>query len=313
MPLVTFLLRRFAFGAFVVALTAVAAFGGMRLARPDLFPGPLVSGTLEDLERVVLRGDFGAACFQIGCPPLREYMADFWTADVYLLAGTFAFGITLGLAGGVWCAQRPRTRASRAVEAVGAFLYITPAYVLGLGMLLLFAPVIGIIQVPVFFELHAYLSPTEDPVTFLTAMTVPWLVTAAPLAGMVMRVTLGLIREVEDEDYIRTAFAKGLTRRRVIRRHAAPTAYVPIASLIGISVPLLVMNTILVETVFNIPGNFRFIRKAVVGPAPPGPDPDYPSLQILSIYIAIFTVAITFLVDVALAYLEPRLRRQGPA
>jgi peptide/nickel transport system permease protein len=307
-----FFARRLAWGVVVIALTAFAAFGGLRALRPELFEGTgWWEGTRGDLERVFLRGDMGPACFNIGCPPLGDYMKTFWTADLWLLAGTFGFGIALGLLGGTWCAVRPRSRASRALEAFAALFYCTPVYVVGLGLLLLFAPVIGIFEVPVFFELHTYLSPTENPVTFLTAMAVPWLVSAAPLAAMIMRVTLGLIREVEEEDYVRTAFAKGLSRTRVVRRHAAPTAYVPVAALIGISVPLIVMNAILVETVFNIPGNFRFIRRAIVGPDPPGPNPDYESLQILSIYIAIFTVVITLCVDVAMAYLEPRLRRSA--
>ena len=309
-----FLLRRLAWSVIVVGVTAFFAFGGMRAARPELWPGEgWWEGTRGDFRRVFVDGDLGPACFNIGCPPLEDYIREFWTADLWLLIGTLGLGVVLGLLGGVWCAMRPRSAASRALEAAGAVFYCTPVYVVGLGLLLLFAPVIGVLEVPVFFELHAYLSPTEDPVTFLTAMTVPWLVSAAPLAAMVMRVTLGLIREVEHEDYVRTGYAKGLTHRAVIRRHAAPTAYVPVASLIGISVPLIVLNAILVETVFNIPGNFRFLRRAIVGPEPPGPNPDYEALQILSIYVAVFTVVATLLVDVVLAYLEPRIRRGGLA
>jgi peptide/nickel transport system permease protein len=107
-------------------------------------------------------------------------------------------------------------------------------------------------------------------------MLVPWTVAAAPLAAGCLRLTLGLIRDVEKEDYVRTAAAKGLSHRQVISRHARPATSIPVAAYVGVSVPWIVTNAILVETVFNVPGSFRYIRKAVIGPEPPGRCPTTP-------------------------------------
>lgn len=289
--------------------TAVLAYGGIRALRPELFEGqPLLDGLARDLDRVFLHFDLGDACFQIGCPPLNEMLLRNVQGDLWLLAGTFGFGVAGGVAGGVWCATRPRTRGARALESIAMAAYRTPVYVLGLGLLLLFAPPFGLVELPLFFDLHTYVSPFENPWVFFGAMLVPWLVSAAPLAAGCLRLTLALIRDVEHEDYVRTAAAKGLRHREVIRRHAARATKLPVAAHVGVSVPWVVTNAVLVEIVFNVPGNFRFIRRAVTGPVPPGPVPDYPSLQAFAVYTAIFIIAATIVADLVVARLDPRFR-----
>jgi peptide/nickel transport system permease protein len=306
---VAFLFGRLVWAVAVVAFTALFAYGGLRLLRPELYPGQgWLEGVRGDLDKVFLHGDLGPACFQIGCPPLNEYVVKFFPADIYLLLGALSIGVVGGFLAGVWCASRPRSRGARALEAFAMLALCTPAYVVGLTLLLLFAPLIGVWELPWFFDLHVYVSPTDDPWTFFRALLVPCLVVAAPLAAVIMRVTMGLTIETLGEDYVRTARAKGLSHRQTVRRHGAPTTYVPVAALTGVSVPILVLNMALVETVFNVPGVFRFIRKAIIGPTPPGPNPDYESLQALSMYTAIFIALATLLVDMALAALDPRIR-----
>jgi peptide/nickel transport system permease protein len=311
--LAAFLLRRLAWAVLMVLGTAVLAYGGLRALRPELFEGQaLLPGLRSDLERVFLHFDMGDACFQIGCPPLREILLRNVEADLWLLGGTFAFGVAGGVAGAVWCAARQGSRGARALESVAMAAYCTPSYVLGLGLLLLFAPPFGVLEVPVFFKLHTYTSVFDNPFVFIGAMLVPWLVAAAPLAAGCLRLTLALIRDVEHDDFVRTARAKGLDRGPVMR-HAARATFVPLASYVGVSVPWVVTNAVLVEIVFNVPGNFRFIRKAVIGPVPPGPVPDYPSLQAFAVYTAIFIIIGTILADIAVARLDPRIRARGRA
>lgn len=307
-----FLVRRLAWAALILFLTAVLAYGGIRALRPELFEGQTLLGGLRgDLERVFLHFQLGDACFQIGCPPLSEIILRNYQADILLLAGTFLLGTVGGMAGGAWCAARPGTRSARALESAAAIAYCTPVYVLGLGLLLLFAPPFGLVELPVLFTLHTYVSPFENPLVFLGAMLVPWLVAAAPLAAGCLRLTLGLIRDTEHEDFVRTAAAKGLSHEQVLRRHAARATRVPLAAYVGVSVPWIVTNAVLVEIVFNVPGNFRFIRKAVIGHEPPGPVPDYPSLQAFAVYTAIFIILATLIADLAVAALDPRIRAAG--
>ncbi len=303
-----FVVRRLGWGVLVVAATAFLAFGGIRALRPELFAGQgWLEGVVADFDKV-LSWQFDPVAFTRG-RTMGEILADGFLTDVWFMAGTFAIGIGGGFAAGVWCASRRGSLPARGVEALAMLAFCTPVYVIGLGLLLLFAPPFGIWEFKPLFELHVYVSPIEDPLTFLRAMAVPWVVTALPLGAIVLRMTSSSIAEVMQEDYLRTAEGKGLSRREAVRRHAAPAAYVPVASFVSVSVPLVVTNMVLTEIVFNVPGVFRYFKKALEGPTPPGPDPDYASLQVFAIYAAVFIVVGTILADLVAARLDPRIKR----
>lgn len=297
-----YLVRRLLWGVAVVVLTAVFAYGGIRLLRPELDPSHnLVTGLWTDLRRVFVDRDLGHGCFASGCPSLNEIVARSWAADVFLMSGALVVGSLAGVAGGIFCATHPRSPVSRMLEIVAMVLFCMPVYVLGLGLLLLFAPDFGAFPFQPLFELHRYISPFEDPVTFLRAMIVPWLVLAAPLAAVCLRLTVATVVEVLDEEYMRTALGKGLSRRAAVRRHAAPAAYAPVTSYVGASIPLLVTNMVLVESVFSVPGFFIHLRKAAVSE-------DYMTLQAFAVYAAVFIVVASLLADLVLARLDPRIR-----
>ena len=302
-----FLFRRLAWGVVVVGATALIAYAGLRALRPELFEGTgLVEGVRGDFERL-LRWELPDQNFTQG-RTMEEIIADGWLTDVYFMAGTLLLGVGGGFAAGVWCANRRGRPGARLVEALAMLAFCTPVYVIGLLLLLAFAPPFGLWEFPLLFELHIFVAPVEDPITFLRAMAVPWIVTALPLAAIVLRLTISAIADVMQEDYIRTAHGKGLSRRQSVRRHAAPAAYLPVVSFVSVSVPLIVTNMVLTEIVFNVPGVFRYFKKAIEGPAPPGPAPDYPSLQTFAIYAAVFIVIGTIIADFAAARLDPKIR-----
>jgi peptide/nickel transport system permease protein len=300
-----YLLRRLILGVIVVGVTGLMAYGGFRVLRPDLFPEQsLLGGVRGDLERALLHLDFGDACMYSGCPQIH----DLWTrgvqADIWLMGGGLLLGAVAGVAGGAWCAVRPRSLGSRALEWLAMVLFCMPVYVMGLGLLLLFAPDFGFFPFSPLFEIHVYVAPFEDPVTFLRAMVVPWIVLAIPVAAVCLRLTLASILEVEHEEYVRTALAKGLSRRLAIRRHAAPSAYVPVAAYVGASIPLVVANLVLIEIVFSVPGFFRHTKKAIEGH-------DIPALQALSLWGAVFIVVFGLAADLVTARVDPRIRSSG--
>jgi peptide/nickel transport system permease protein len=297
--------RRLLWGAVVVLATAVAAFGLMRVLRPERYGGAAVlPGIREDLERAFLHFDLGDACGLPGCPAVSDLVRDGFAADLWLLAGAIAIGVLAGIAGGGWCAARPRTRSARALESLAMVGYCMPVYVAGLGLLLLFAPPFGLWQLPFFFEPHSYAAPTENPWDFVRSLLLPWLVLAMPIAAACLRVTVVMSLDVMHENYIRTAYAKGLPRRTVVRRHAAPAAYVSIAALMGATIPAVVTNLVLVEYVFSVPGVFRHTERAI-GQA------DLPLLQALAMWAAILIVVAGLLSDLVLAALDPRIRTAG--
>ena len=307
-----YIVRRLLFAAGTLVITAFFAYGIIRVLRPELYPGEATLGGLwSDVTDALLRLDLGESCMFFGCPPLKRMWLDGVWADLFLLAGGVVVGVVLGVLGGAWCAARPRSRASRALEAVAMVVYCTPAYVLGLLTLLLFAPPFGLVQLPHFFDPHSYAPPLEDPWDFLRSMLVPWLVVGGPLAAAIMRLVLALTLDAMGEDYVRTARAKGLTRARVVRRHAAPATYVSVASLFGASAPFMVTNMVLVEYVFSVPGFFRHMKRAL-GQAPGWPPGiDVPTLQALALWACVLIVSLSLLADLAIVRLDPKVRAGG--
>jgi peptide/nickel transport system permease protein len=311
---VLFLLRRLLFGAGTLVLTAFFAYGVIRLLRPELYPGePLLPSVWSDVERALLHLDFGGACMFPGCPSLRRMWTDGIWADLFLLSGGVVLGLVLGVAGGVWCAARPRARASRALESVAMVFFCTPTYVVGFTLLVLFAPPFGLLHLPLFFDPHSYAPPLQDPWDFTRSMLMPWLIVAAPLAAACLRLTLAICIDTVGEDYVRTASAKGLPWRLVVKRHAAPASYLSVASLFGVSAPIMVTNMVFAEYVFSVPGFFRHMKRAL-GQAPGWPPTiDFPTLQALAMWASVLIVTLSLLADLAIVRLDPRIRAGGGA
>jgi peptide/nickel transport system permease protein len=302
-----FLVRRLLWAAATVILTAFFAYGIIRLLRPDRYPpgASIITGTWDDVEDALFR-------FSLGEQYVHEEFVRGYAADLYLLAGGLVVALGLGIAGGIWCAARDRSRPARAVEGAAVFFLCTPVYALALGTLLLFAPPFGLLELPYFFDPNSYEAPQERPWDFVRSMLVPWLVVGAPLAGVILRLTLALTRDSMGEHWVRTARAKGLPHERVVRRHAAPASFVTVLSQFGASAPIMVMNVVLVEWVFSIPGFFRHMRRAL-GQNYGAPENyiDIPMLQGLAMWAAVLIVAVSLLADLAIVRIDPRIRAGG--
>lgn len=301
-----FLVRRVFWSAVVVVVVAAISFAGIRILRPELnFGIPLHQGLWDYMVGVFLHFDFGESWApNAGNVQVADELRQAYLADFSLVAGGLAAGVVMGLTGGAICAMHPRTGVARILEWLAAISLCAPVYVVALGTLLLFAPGFGVIQLPLFFEPHAYQHFHDDLWAWLRSLVVPWLILGAPLAGIVLRMTRGSMTEVLGDDYIRTAHAKGLAHSTVIRRHAVPAAAAPVASAAGVSIPLLVTNVVLIERVFSIPGVFRFTTDAV-------DDGDFPVLQMMAIFGAVLVVIASMAIDAVLAWLDPRVRAGG--
>ncbi len=129
----------------------------------------------------------------------------------------------------------------------------------------------------------------------------PALLLGVGLAGGVMRLTRTMMLEVLRQDYIRTAWAKGLRERSVILRHALKNAFIPVVTIIGLQVSVVVSGSVIIETIFNMPGVGRFFVGAIF-------QRDYPSIQGVVLVLAITIVLANLLVDLTYAYLDPRIR-----
>src|SRR5215207_5985235 len=310
---------RSAQGLCVVGITTALALAIPRWAHPDLYPDEQGWGGLADaMRRAFFHFDFGVACGWVGCPKVSDMWLRGYAADVWMLFGTVAIGVGAGFALGLWCAARADSRRARIVERAAVVLYCTPAYVFGLGVLLLFHPTFGTLPLPYFFDAAPIrVSPLSSPWDWFRTLLVPWLVAAAPLAAMCMRLVVALLREQQGTDHVRTAIAKGVPHKRVIRHHAGPFAHAATASLVGVSAPVVVINLILVERVFSVPGFFLHTWKAT-GRSGDGyqdgfrggkpPSIDLEMLVGIAIWASVFVVVLSFAMEFALLRLDPRVR-----
>jgi len=309
---VQFLLRRSISGAAVVFAVAAVACGGYRALRPDVFQGqPWLSSTWHDVVRALLHFDFGQSCSRPGCPSIHTLWAQGAGADAWMLLGTVAIGASVGIALGLWCARRPRTAVARALESAGMLAVCAPVYVVGLLLLTLFHPVFGRIHIPGIFDAtgDAYASPFTHPWGWLRTLLVPWLVAAAPIAGYMLRATIAMVREELDADHVRTARAKGLAARTVLRRHIAPPTFASNASLVWGLAPTLITNLVLIESLFAVPGFFSYASRALG--TSEGTSIDVPMLQAQAIWGAVLIVALGTASDLVLVRLDPRVRTRG--
>jgi peptide/nickel transport system permease protein len=284
--------------AAVVVLTTACAWALFHLLRPNLFGGD--DQTLPQfLDRAFLHFDFGRS-EQGNRRPVADLIREGLPADVALLSGGLAFGLGAGIVGGIACARRPRGLASRAAQAIALVGMCAPVYVVGLMALLLFGQDIGIVPFGIGIPLR-YVEFGDSPAGWLGALIVPWIVLGLPLAGMCLRLMLGSMTDVGETDYVRAARAKGLTEWRLLRRHVAPAALAPTAMLASSATPLLITNLVLVEQVFSVPGVFRDLTRSF-GTA------DVPLILGMTAVGALLIAVTTFLFDLFLVWLDPRVR-----
>jgi peptide/nickel transport system permease protein len=142
---------------------------------------------------------------------------------------------------------------------------------------------------------------TDDPISNLKAMAVPGFILGGALAGGVMRFTRSSMLEVLRQDYVRTAWAKGLSERVVVIRHALRNALIPVVTLIGLQLPIVVGGSVIIEQVYSIPGMGRYYIASVN-------QHDYPVIQAINLIVASVVVFANLGVDVLYSVIDPRIR-----
>jgi peptide/nickel transport system permease protein len=284
----------------VVAVTAITWLL-MHVLRPDLFDDgtSLPVGLADYLGGVFLHLDFGRS-WGVGTRPVGDLLRQGIGADVSLMAGGLAVGLLGGVAGGLVSGVRAGRPTSRVLEGAAMVALCAPVYVVGLQLLLLFGEDIGKVSLPVGIPL-GYVPLSEGLLRWLGSLVVPSIVLGLPLAGLCLRLMRASTVEALGAEYVRTARAKGLTDRSVLRRHVAPAAAAPAISLSGAAIPLMVTNIVLVENVFSIDGAFADLNRSIT-------QADMPLVLALTTLGALFIVTANLLVDLVLTWLDPRVR-----
>ena len=142
---------------------------------------------------------------------------------------------------------------------------------------------------------------TEDPLGNLGVFLIPSLILGTASAAGTMRLTRTMMLEVLRQDYIRTAWAKGLKERVVIMRHAVKNALIPVVTLIGLQLPILVGGSVIMENIFNLPGLGRLLLIALE-------DRDYPVVSGVNLFFGTAVLGINLMIDLIYPYLDPRVR-----
>ena len=310
-----YVLRRLALAIPTLVLVSVIVFSIMRLMPGDvvvrMVEGHAYAPTVDALRQelgldrpayvqyvewvggILLRGDFGSS-YWTRQPIWDEFISRF-PVTLELAALTILSSVIIGILVGIVSAAR-QDSASDYVGRILAILALSIPY-FGLAVLVVVLPSIWFRWTPV----YTYVPLTEDPLHNLKIMIVPALVFGVTRAGPIMRIMRSSLLEVLRQDYIRTAWSKGLPERAIVLRHALKNALIPVVSLIGLQMPLYLGGSVIIEAIFRLPGVGLFFFEALTRM-------DYPVVQSVNLIVAAMVVGLNLAIDLSYAFLDPRIR-----
>jgi len=240
-----------------------------------------------------LRLDFGDSLF-IG-KPVTEALLERAQPTGLLTLYSLTLSILIAIPAGVVAAIRPNSLLDRLLMVVSISGAAIPSFFFGILLILLFAVLLG------WLPSGGYVNFGDDPITHLKYMALPTVTLGFSAAGLLARLVRSTMLDVLNEDYVRTAYAKGLAQRHVILLHALRNAMIPVMTVIGISLAGMLGGAVVIETVFNIPGMGRLLVQSVTRR-------DFPVVQGAVLTIAAIEVFVMLVIDVLYVYVDPRVR-----
>ena len=307
-------LRRLLSAIPVLFIVSLISFGLMRLIPGD--PAAAIAGTsatpaqIEQLRRDLgldepvilqllhyyqglLQGDFGKSLLlgKVVLAATMERLPVTIGLSLYALVLTLLIGVTSGII----AALRQNTWVDQVAMMIAMLGISIPNFFLGLLMIIFFAVQLG------WLPSGGYIPFSQDPIGWLRSTTMPAISLALLQAGLLARITRSGMLEVLRQDYVRTARAKGLPERQVILKHALANALIPIVTVIGIIISLLLSGAVVTEALFSLPGMGQLLTQAVLSR-------DYPMVQGGLLLVTTFLVVVNVLVDILYALIDPRVR-----
>ena len=241
----------------------------------------------------VFTGDFGKSINR--GTTVAEELARALPVTIYYGLVAFVFAHLVGIPLGIICAIRRGKWLDNVITALANIGITVPVFWLGIILIYVFSLKLGWLPV------GGYTSPTEDLAMSLKQLIMPaFCLALVPLAGST-RQTRSAMLDVIHQDYMRTAWAKGLRERAVVVRHMIKNGILPVVTLSGMAVPMIIGGAVLVENVFSIPGMGRLATTALFAK-------DYALVQGVVMLVAIIVVVSNLLVDISYGYLDPRVR-----
>jgi len=313
-----YIIRRLILAIIVLVIVTLMVFLAMRLLPGDpilmiVTRGELTTTTEEEIAALrhqygldkpimvqyvtwlanVTRGDFGQSITQHQ-PVIKEIVRRLpITLHLSLLA--FFISIIIGIPAGVVCAVRRGTWIDTVVTVLANLGITIPIFWLGIMMIYLFA--LELRWLPVF----GYTSPFVNFWQSTRQLVMPVFCLAIFPIASAARQTRSSMLEVMRQDYIRTAWSKGLRERMIVIRHALKNALIPVVTLKGMSLSHIIGGSVLIETVYNIPGTGRLAVSGVFSQ-------DYMVVQAMVFFIAVTVLLVNLIIDISYGWLDPRIR-----
>lgn len=299
----------------VMIIVAVFVFLMLRLSPGD--PAAVIAGdyaTTEDVERIreqlglnepipfqlmnwigqLARGDLGQSIFSK--KPVIELIGQRIEPTLLLALTTIVFSVLVAVPLGTIAAWRAGSLIDRSVMFFSVGGFSIPVFVLGYILIYVLAMQLKVLPV------QGYKSPFEHGFgLFLYHIILPTLTLSVIFIALIARMTRASVIEVLQEDYVRTARAKGQSEFKILLRHALRNAAVPIVTVIGSGIALLIGGVVVTESVYNIPGLGRLVLDAVLAR-------DYPIIQGLILFFSFIYIMINLLIDLSYTLFDPRIR-----
>ena len=312
--MIAYIVRRLFATLPVMAVVTVFVFFLLRIAPGD--PAAIIAGddaTAADIEAVrtklglnqpmleqfslwlwrLAQGDLGVSIFSD--LPVTRLIAQRVEPTVALTVSTLLVAVALAIPTGVVAAWQARKVVDRAVMIFAVLGFAMPGFLAAYVLIYVFAVELNWLPVQGYRPIAQGLWP------FIEGLILPSIALGVTYMALIARITRASMLEVLSQDYIRTANSKGLATGRVLLLHALKNAAVPIVTVIGIGIALLISGVVITETVFNIPGLGRLTVDAVL-------KRDYPIVQGLILVFAAAKVLVNLMIDISYVFLDPRIR-----
>lgn len=242
----------------------------------------------------VLHGDLGRSF--IDNTPVADALWQRLPVTIELALGSFVVAVLIAVPAGILSAARPRGLANAVGTFIALFGMSVPHFWLGMMFIILFAVKLGWLPASGFVPL------SEDWQANLLAMLMPMVVTGLREAAILMRMVRSSLLEVLNEDYIRTAFSKGLRDWQVVLGHALRNAMIPVVTASGLMVSGMLGGLVITESIFGIPGMGKMIVDAIF-------QRDYVTVQAGVLAATVMVVIVNLCVDLLYSVIDPRIAR----
>lgn len=242
----------------------------------------------------MLQGDFGYSYYS-RAPALSELTKRISVTIEFAILSIIV-GVLVGVPGGILGAIRQDKPIDYGTRSVSIAFISMPSFWLGILFIFITSTWIRQLSPPPTFAKFL-----QDPLLNLRVMWAPALILGLQLSAITMRITRSQLLEVMRQDYIRTAWSKGMRERTVIYRHALKNAMIPVITVVGNQMGFLLGGAVVLETVFALPGVGRLTVNSVI-------TNDYPQIQLNIMFLAIVHMLVNFVVDITYAWFDPRIR-----